>query len=72
VTGFTDAVGKILYLKTSEMLRTDPIHPDIAIIVGQVQPANGVEKPLQPITALIRNCSSSLIMPSKENQPCQD
>lgn len=66
VTGFTDVVGKILYLKTSEMLRTDPIHPDIAITVMNVQ-QDGVQKPLQPITAKIQNSSSSLIMPSKAN-----
>jgi UDP-GlcNAc:undecaprenyl-phosphate/decaprenyl-phosphate GlcNAc-1-phosphate transferase len=72
VARFTDAVGKILCPKTSEMLRTDPIHPDIAITVGQVQPANGVEKPLEPITAMMRNPSSGSIMPSKQDQPCQD
>ena len=52
VARFTDAIGKILRTKTSEMLRTDPIHRDIAIAVGQVQPANEVKNPLQPITAM--------------------
>jgi hypothetical protein len=54
VAPFTDAIGKILRSKTSEMLRTDPFHPGIAIAVGQVQPDNGVKKLLQPITAMIR------------------
>ncbi len=36
VAGFTDAVGKILYLKTSEMLRTDAIHPDIFTPTSQI------------------------------------
>jgi UDP-GlcNAc:undecaprenyl-phosphate/decaprenyl-phosphate GlcNAc-1-phosphate transferase len=52
---FTDAISKILRTKNSEMLRTGPIHMDIAIAVGQVQPASGVDKPLQPITMMIRN-----------------
>jgi hypothetical protein len=72
VARFTDALGKILCPKTSEMLRTGPIQPDIAIAVGQVQPANGVREPLRPIAAMIRNPRSGLIMRSKENQPCQD
>jgi hypothetical protein len=72
VAGFTDAIGKILCPKTSEILRTDPIHPHIAIAVGRLQPANEVKKPLQPITAMIRNPSSGLIMPSEKNQTCQD
>ncbi|MGB9430603.1 MAG: MraY family glycosyltransferase [Candidatus Acidiferrum sp.] len=55
VARFTDAIGKILYPKTSEMLRTDPIHPDIAIAVGQLQPSSEVKKPLQPITAMTQN-----------------
>ena len=55
VARFTDAIGKILCTKTSEMLQTGPIHRDIAIVVGQVQPANEVRNPLQPITAMIRN-----------------
>lgn len=41
VTDFTDAISKILSLKTSEILRTDSIHPNIAIAVGQVRTANG-------------------------------
>jgi UDP-GlcNAc:undecaprenyl-phosphate GlcNAc-1-phosphate transferase len=72
VARFTDAIGKILCPKTSEMLRTEPIHPDVAIAVGQLQPANEVKKPLQPITAMIRNPNSGSIMPNKETQPCQD
>jgi UDP-GlcNAc:undecaprenyl-phosphate GlcNAc-1-phosphate transferase len=72
VARFTDAVGKILCPKTSKMLRTWPLHPDIAIAVGQVQPTNGVREPLRPIAAMIRKPSPGLIMPSKENQPCQD
>ena len=55
VARFTDAIGKMLPTKTSEMLRADPIHPDIAIADRQVQPANRVSKPLAPITATIRN-----------------
>jgi hypothetical protein len=55
VARFTDAIGKILRPKIYEMLRTDPFHPDIAIDVGQVQPANRVDRPLQPITAMIQN-----------------
>lgn len=71
VARFTDAAGKILCPKTSEMLR-DPIRADIAIAVGQVQPADGVEKPLRPIAAMIRSPSPGLIMPNKESQPWQD
>jgi hypothetical protein len=71
VAGFTDAVGKILCSKAPEMLGTHPIQ-EIAITVGQVQLANGVRKPVQPATALIQNTSSGLIMPSEENQLCQD
>jgi UDP-GlcNAc:undecaprenyl-phosphate/decaprenyl-phosphate GlcNAc-1-phosphate transferase len=55
VARFTDAIGKMLPTKTSEMLRADPIHPDIAIADRQVQPANRVSKPLAPITMTIRN-----------------
>jgi hypothetical protein len=55
VARFTDAIGKILRTKTSEMLRIDSIHPDFAIAIGKIQPANGVKKPLKPITAMIRN-----------------
>jgi UDP-GlcNAc:undecaprenyl-phosphate GlcNAc-1-phosphate transferase len=55
VAGFTDAIGKILCKKTSEMLRTEPINMDIAIAVGQVRPANAIKKPFQPITTMIRN-----------------
>jgi UDP-GlcNAc:undecaprenyl-phosphate GlcNAc-1-phosphate transferase len=55
VARFTDAIGKILCTKTSETLRTDPIHTDIEIAVGQVQLANRAKKPLQPITTMIRN-----------------
>jgi hypothetical protein len=72
VARFTDAIGKILWTKTSEMPRADPIHLDIAIAVGQVQPANGIKKPLQPIFAISPNPSSRLIMPSEESEPCQD
>jgi hypothetical protein len=55
VTRFTDAIGKILRTKNSEMLLNEPIHMAIAIVVGQVQPARVVDKPLQPITAMIRD-----------------
>jgi UDP-GlcNAc:undecaprenyl-phosphate/decaprenyl-phosphate GlcNAc-1-phosphate transferase len=55
VARFTDAISKILPMKAYKMLRTDPIHIDIAIAVGQIQPASGVDKPLQPITMMIRN-----------------
>lgn len=51
VARFTDAIGRILGPKASEMLRNKPIHLDIAI--GQVRPANEVRKPLQPITGVI-------------------
>jgi UDP-GlcNAc:undecaprenyl-phosphate GlcNAc-1-phosphate transferase len=70
VAGFTDAVCRILCRKSSEMLRTDPTHPDIA--VGVAQSANEVKKPLRPITAMIQNPNSVLTMPNKENQLCQD
>jgi UDP-GlcNAc:undecaprenyl-phosphate/decaprenyl-phosphate GlcNAc-1-phosphate transferase len=69
---FTDTIGKILCTKTTEMLRSGAIHRDIAIAVGQVQPANELKNPLQPITAMARNSNSALVMLSKENQPCQD
>jgi hypothetical protein len=55
VARFTDAIGPILQTKTSEMVLTDPIHMDITIGVGQVQPASGLDKHLQPITMMIRN-----------------
>ena len=55
VARFTDTIGKILCTKTSEMLRSDPIHLEIPIAVGQVQPADEVRNHLQPITAMIRN-----------------
>ncbi len=55
VARFTDAIGKMLRTKTSGMLQTDPFHPDISIALGPVQPANGVRKPLQPVTAMIRD-----------------
>jgi UDP-GlcNAc:undecaprenyl-phosphate GlcNAc-1-phosphate transferase len=55
VARFTDAISKVLRPKTFEMLRTDPFHPDIAIAIGQVQSTSGVDKPLQPITMMIRN-----------------
>jgi len=58
---FTDTIGKILCTKTNEMLRSGAIHRDIAIAVGQVQPA-----------AMARNPNSGLVKLSKENQPCQD
>jgi len=45
VDRITDANGKILRTKNSEMLRIDPIHMDIAIAVGKVQSASGVDKP---------------------------
>ena len=50
MAGFTDAISKILCMKTSEM-RHRPVHSDIAITAGHVQPADGVKNPLQPITA---------------------
>lgn len=40
VARFTDAIGKMLPTKTSEMLRTGLSHPDIAIAAGQVQAAD--------------------------------
>ena len=49
VARFTDAIGKILRPKTSEMLPPDSIHPDIAIAVGQLQPANEVKRPLHQL-----------------------
>ena len=49
VARFTDAIGKVLRSKTPEMLRTDPIHRPIAIPVGQAQPGNGVDNPLDSI-----------------------
>jgi len=52
---FTDTIGKLLRPKTSEMFRTDPIHLDIAIAVGQVQQPNVLKKPLHPITAMDHN-----------------
>ena len=52
VARFTDAIGKILRPKVSEMLRTNPIQPDIAIAAGQVQSADGAEEPLAPIAEL--------------------
>jgi UDP-GlcNAc:undecaprenyl-phosphate GlcNAc-1-phosphate transferase len=55
VARFTDTIGKVLRTKNSEMLRTDPIHLGVAIAVGQVLPTSGVDKPLQPITMMIRN-----------------
>jgi UDP-GlcNAc:undecaprenyl-phosphate/decaprenyl-phosphate GlcNAc-1-phosphate transferase len=55
VARYTDAIGKMLRTKISEMLRTDPIRPDIAIAVEQVQTSSEVNKPLQAITAMIRN-----------------
>jgi UDP-GlcNAc:undecaprenyl-phosphate/decaprenyl-phosphate GlcNAc-1-phosphate transferase len=55
VARFTDAISKILRTKESELLRTGQTQMDIAIDVGQVQPASGVDKPLQPITAIIPN-----------------
>jgi UDP-GlcNAc:undecaprenyl-phosphate/decaprenyl-phosphate GlcNAc-1-phosphate transferase len=55
VAGFTDAIGKILRTKNSEMLRTDLFHPGIAIAAGQGLPAPGVNKSVQPITGMIRN-----------------
>jgi len=55
VTRFTEAISKNLRTKNSEMLLNEPIHMDIAIVVGQVQPASVVDKPLEPITAMIRN-----------------
>jgi UDP-GlcNAc:undecaprenyl-phosphate GlcNAc-1-phosphate transferase len=36
VARFTDAIGKILRTKTSEMLRTDPIHLDIPIALDAI------------------------------------
>jgi hypothetical protein len=41
VARFTDAIGKVLPMKTSEMLRTDPIHPDIEIADRPARAANG-------------------------------
>ena len=55
VARFTDVIGKVLRTKTSEMLRTDTFHPDVAIAIGQIQPTGGIKKPLKPITAMIRN-----------------
>lgn len=49
VARFTDAIGKILCTKTSEMLRTGPIHPDIENPIGQVQQGNGVANPLESL-----------------------
>lgn len=72
VAGFTDAVGRILCLKISEILRTDSLHPNTAITVGHAQPANGVKQALQQTTATIRKPSTGLIMPVKEDQLCQD
>ncbi|MGH9681518.1 MAG: MraY family glycosyltransferase [Candidatus Acidiferrales bacterium] len=51
VARFTDDIGKILRLKTAELLRTGTDRPDIAITIDQVQPANGVKKPFQPLSA---------------------
>jgi UDP-GlcNAc:undecaprenyl-phosphate GlcNAc-1-phosphate transferase len=44
VTRFADAISKILRAKNSEMLLNEPIHLDIAIVVGQVQAASLVDK----------------------------
>jgi UDP-GlcNAc:undecaprenyl-phosphate GlcNAc-1-phosphate transferase len=55
VARFTDAIGKILRTKNSGMLRTGSFHSGVAIAVRPVQPANGIKKPLQPITEMIRN-----------------
>jgi len=67
VARFTDAIGKILRKKTSEILLADTIHVAVAMAVRQVQPANEVKKALQPIAAIVQNRSSRLIMPSKQN-----
>jgi UDP-GlcNAc:undecaprenyl-phosphate GlcNAc-1-phosphate transferase len=55
VARFTDAIGKVLRTKTSEMLRTDTFRPDIPISVGQAQPGNRVASPLESITMMTRN-----------------
>jgi len=49
VARFSDAIGKILCKKTSEIL------PGIPIAVGQVQPANGINKHLETIPEMLRN-----------------
>jgi UDP-GlcNAc:undecaprenyl-phosphate/decaprenyl-phosphate GlcNAc-1-phosphate transferase len=49
VARFTDVISKILRTKNSEMLRTNPILMDVAIAVGQIQPGNGVDNPLDSI-----------------------
>jgi hypothetical protein len=49
---FTDAVGEILRPKTAEMLRSAPIHLDIAIAAGPVQLAKGIKQPLEPAAEL--------------------
>jgi UDP-GlcNAc:undecaprenyl-phosphate GlcNAc-1-phosphate transferase len=41
VARFTDVIGKVLLTNTSKILLTDPIHPDISTVDGQLQPANG-------------------------------
>jgi hypothetical protein len=55
VARYTDAIGKILCTKTSEMIWTGQIHPDIVVAVTQEQLGNEASKPLAPITAMIRN-----------------
>jgi UDP-GlcNAc:undecaprenyl-phosphate GlcNAc-1-phosphate transferase len=52
VSRFTDAIGRILRAKTSELLRTEPIRPAITISVKTMQPANGLGNSLAPITSL--------------------
>jgi UDP-GlcNAc:undecaprenyl-phosphate GlcNAc-1-phosphate transferase len=54
VTGFADALGKILGRNISEILRSDPIHKDVAIAVEQVHPASNAKKRLLPASASIQ------------------
>jgi UDP-GlcNAc:undecaprenyl-phosphate GlcNAc-1-phosphate transferase len=51
---YTDAIGKMLRVKTSQMLRADRVHVDSAITLGQIQPANGAGKPIGSIAAMIQ------------------
>jgi len=52
---YTDAIGKLLRTKTSEMLRTGPIYADIGIDISPIPPGNGGAEPLAPITTITRS-----------------
>jgi UDP-GlcNAc:undecaprenyl-phosphate GlcNAc-1-phosphate transferase len=55
VARFSDAIGRILRPKSSEVIRTDPIHSGSAIPIGQVQPGHGVANALASITMMNRD-----------------